>query len=341
MLEFASLSSEEKVIYFQQTADAMDLPAHLVEKDFWVCFALRVLFSLPEFKEHLTFKGGTSLSKVYKVIERFSEDIDFAISRDCIGFGEKNAPDADGVSGEQRNKRLKALSEACLAIVREELFPALDKAFQQALKVDGWMLELNEEQNSNQQIYFHYPKSDVTEDGGYNPSHVRIELTARTDNHPAESRTVTPYIAEQFQDAIKEPQVQVNALTAERTFWEKVTILHQFHFQENPERVTAEFSRHYYDVFQLDAKGFSETAIEQIELLPEVADHKNTYYRQAWARYDLARNPKTLEVVPHQNILATIKKDYQDMKEMMFGDTPDFDEILDCLHILKQRINSL
>ena len=340
MLEFANLPSEEQVLYFQQTAENMDLPPHLIEKDFWVCFALRSLFALPDFKDHLTFKGGTSLSKVYKAIERFSEDIDFAISRECIGFGDENAPDAEGISVEQRKKRLKELGEVCLAKVKDELFPALDKSFQQTLTVDGWELELIEDEKSNQQIYFRYPKSDITQEDGYNPSYVRIELTARTDNHPAEPRVVVPYVAEQFQDAIKEPQVQVTVLTAERTFWEKVTILHQFHFRENP-KIAAGFSRHYYDVVQLDLKGFSETAIEQIELLPEVADHKNTYYKQTWARYDLARDSKTLELIPHEKVIDAIRKDYEEMQEMLFGDSPSFDEILERLQKLKKKINAL
>ena len=126
-----------------------------------------------------------------------------------------------------------------------------------------------------------------------------------------------------------------------RRFLEKVTILHQFHFQSDSTKVALGFSRHYYDVVQLDTKGFANSAVEQIELLPEVADHKNTFYRQAWARYDLARNHKTIELLPHENIVSTIKADYEEMQEMMFGETPTFDEILDRLLTLKQRINSV
>ena len=143
-----------------------------------------------------------------------------------------------------------------------------------------------------------------------------------------------------MESAIEKPEVVVSALKAERTFWEKVTILHQFHFQDDAAKIPPGFSRHYYDVTQLDSKGFSDSAIEQIELLPEVADHKSTYYRQAWARYDLARDRKTLELIPHDNIVSTIKDDYVAMQEMMFGETPTFEAILEGLHQLKKRINS-
>lgn len=341
MIDFANLAAEEQVAYFEQTAEKMNLPGHLVEKDFWVCFTLHALFSLGDFKDHLTFKGGTSLSKVYKAIERFSEDIDFAVSRDCLGFGGDDAPDVDGISGEEQKRRLAKLGEACLEKVKSELLPSLNTSLEKKLTRDGWKLELKEDEKQNQQIYFKYPKSRLTKEASYNPPYVRIELTARTDNHPAKLATILPFVAENFESAISQPAVVVNVLKAERTFWEKVTILHQFHFQEDPARIANEFSRHYYDVMQLDSKGFSDSAIEEIELLPEVADHKKTYYKQAWARYDLARNHKTLELIPHDNIVSTIRADYEAMQEMMFGETPTFDAILVCLRQLKERINSL
>jgi len=340
VIEFANLTAEEQVVYFEQTAEKMNLPGHLVEKDFWVCFTLHALFSLNDFKDHLTFKGGTSLSKVYKVIERFSEDIDFAVSRECLGFGGDNAPDAEGISGEERKRRLKELGAVCLEKIKSGLMPSLDTALKKFLDREGWSLELKEDEKQNQQIYFNYPQSRLTPESSYNPTYVRIELTARTDNHPAETATILPYVAEHFESAIGKPEVVVSALKAERTFWEKVTILHQFHFQEDAAKIPLGFSRHYYDVTQLDSKGFSDSAIEQIELLPVVADHKNTYYRQAWARYDLARDHKTLELIPHDNIVSTIRNDYEEMQEMMFGETPTFEAILEGLHELKKRINS-
>lgn len=341
MIDFANLPADEQAVYFQQTAEKMDLPGHLIEKDFWVCFTLQTLFSLDNFKNHLIFKGGTSLSKVYKVIERFSEDIDFAVNRDCLGFGGDNAPDAAGISGEKRKKRLKQLGDACLEKIKDELMPSLTTALEETLKRKDWSLDLNENEKHNQQIYFKYPQSSLTPESGYNPPYVRIELTARTDNHPAESATILSYVAEHFESAIGKPEVVVNVLKAERTFWEKATILHQFHFQDDPSKIALGFSRHYYDVAQMDSKGFSDSAIKQIELLPEVADHKKTYYHQAWARYDLARNHKTLELIPHDQIVSAIRTDYEEMQEMMYGDTPSFDVILERLQELKQRINSL
>jgi hypothetical protein len=206
---------------------------------------------------------------------------------------------------------------------------------------DRWAVELVADENNNQQILFSYPPSALTLDSSYNPPRVRIELTARTDNHPSQPATVVPYVAEQFPDAFSRSSVNVEVLKIERTFWEKATILHQFHFQSDPARVTPGFSRHYYDIYQLVQRGFAEAALAGVSLLPEVADHKNVFYRQQWARYDLARAPQTLELLPHADIEAAIAADYLAMQEMIFGDLPDFEDILSVLHSLKFRINAL
>lgn len=341
MLQFANLAAAERELYFQQTAERMGLPAHLVEKDFWVCFTLQQLFSTSELARYLTFKGGTSLSKVFKAIDRFSEDIDFAVSRECLGFGDQTAPDEHGISMEERKRRLVNLGEACLDWTKGSLFPRLQSLLASSLKSTGWDVSLVEDQNNNQQIFFHYPQSRVTQGTSYNPPRVRIELTARTENQPAMNAVVSPFVAEQFPDALSNSQVGVEVLRVERTFWEKATILHQFHFQNDPVRVSPGFSRHYYDIHELVNRGFSDKAIEEIALLTEVADHKDIYYRQQWSRYDLARNPRTLELLPHTDIESAIAADYVDMQEMIYGELPTFDEILQTLRQLQSQINAL
>ena len=118
MNEFANLPATEREIYFQQTAERTRLPAHLVEKDFWVCFALQLLFTDQDLARYLTFKGGTSLSKVYKAIDRFSEDIDFAVSRESLGFDLATAPDAPGISMEERRRRTDKRRQQTLPLLR-------------------------------------------------------------------------------------------------------------------------------------------------------------------------------------------------------------------------------
>src|SRR6266480_7387517 len=126
---FAKLNPEERRIFFEGTATPRNIQAQIVEKDFWVCWTLKELFGLPAIGEHLIFKGGTSLSKVFKVIERFSEDIDVSIDRDFLGFGGANEPEA-GASNKEKDRRVKALKAACQKTIAKELLPAFEVAIQ-------------------------------------------------------------------------------------------------------------------------------------------------------------------------------------------------------------------
>src|SRR5260221_14758866 len=119
MDDFVKLSAEERRIFFEGTSGPRNMEAQIVEKDFWVCWTLQELFRLPVIGEHLVFKGGTSLSKVFKVIERFSEDIDVSIERTFLGFGGGNEPEADG-SNKEKQRRIEALRSACQQKIADE-----------------------------------------------------------------------------------------------------------------------------------------------------------------------------------------------------------------------------
>ena len=124
MKEFVDLPEERRRLVCTQVGAKLNLSEIAVEKDFWVCWTLRKLFDLPEWGEHLTFKGGTSLSKCWRLIERFSEDIDIVIGRDALGFGGDKAPE-QAPSRKQMTKRLKALRVSCRRTVGEGIQPML------------------------------------------------------------------------------------------------------------------------------------------------------------------------------------------------------------------------
>ena len=151
------LPSDERRLYFEQAAARAGSSAQIIEKDFWVCWSLKRLFSLDEFRGHLTFKGGTTLSKVYRVIERFSEDVDVAIERDFLGFGGENDPEKGG-SGKEQQRRIDRLKEACQAAVADRLQPQLGEAITTALGDDtDWSLSLDPDDPDRQSLLFQYP----------------------------------------------------------------------------------------------------------------------------------------------------------------------------------------
>src|ERR1039457_2355199 len=192
------LTSKQRVELFESAALKTGMDAAILEKDFWVCWTLKELFTLPTIGEHLIFKGGTSLSKVFKVIERFSEDIDVSIDRGWLGFGGANEPEA-GASNKEKQRRIEALKTACQQKIASALQPALEKAIRAKVPTnDKWSLRADEEDPDQQTLMFDYPTSFTPEASGYIRRVVKIEMGARADHCPSETNTITPYVAEQF-----------------------------------------------------------------------------------------------------------------------------------------------
>ena len=338
MDDFARLPSDERRLYFEQAAARLGLSAQIVEKDFWVCWSLRRLFSLDEFRDHLTFKGGTTLAKVYRVIERFSEDVDVAIERGFLGFGGDNEPEK-GASEKEKQRRIARLKKACQAAVTDRLQPQLREAVAAALGNDtGWSLALDLADPDQQSLLFQYPPALKGSLSPYFAASVKIELGARSDHFPVENATVTPYLSDVIPEGLSNAQARVRVLAATRTFWEKATILHMLHHQPEGRKIAPRMSRHYYDVFRLSQSPVWEQALGAMDLLERVAVFKGVFFKAGWARYDEAR-AGMLRLSPSERIIGPLKQDYDDMRPMFFRNPPPFGKILAHLPQLENRIN--
>lgn len=338
MDDFARLPSKERLTYFEQAAAQRGLSAQVIEKDFWVCWSLRRLFSLSEFRDHLTFKGGTSLSKVYQAIERFSEDVDVAIERSFLGFGGENEPER-GASGKEQQRRIRALKDACQAIISDRMMPQLSETIAGALRGEtGWTLSLDPTDPDRQSLLFHFPPAITDGLSSYFAAWVKIEFGARADHFPIEQGTITPYVADEFADAFQDRETNVRVLTAARTFWEKATILHMLHHQPAGRNIAPRMSRHYYDIFCLARSPVLDQAMATLPLLDRVADFKSVYFKAAWAKYQEAR-PGTLRLTPGEHVAHQLAADYVDMLPMFFSEPPEFQQILDSLPRLEEQIN--
>ncbi len=338
MDDFVKLKPDDRRRVFEAAGAALMMQAQTVEKDFWVCWTLKELFRLPQIGDHLIFKGGTSLSKVFKIIERFSEDIDVSIDRTFLGFGGVNEPEA-GASNKEKQRRVDALKVACQQKISTELHPALNTAIKSKVEAsETWSLRNDEEDPDQQTLLFEYPSSFAPVSAGYIRRAVKIELGARADHWPCEAGTVTPYVAEQFPQGFKAGSCTIKVLSAERTFWEKATILHaEFHRPADkpmPER----FSRHYCDFYELIRKGVSKSAAAKPELLARVAEHKSLFFRLSWAKYGDATKG-TLRLVPPTERLKALRDDYGKMQQMFFAQPPDFDSIIELLKRWESEFN--
>ncbi|HRJ73469.1 MAG TPA: nucleotidyl transferase AbiEii/AbiGii toxin family protein [Terrimicrobiaceae bacterium] len=327
MNTFLNLPPDERNSAFQQVEETMGLQAVSVEKDFWVCWTLRELFALPGIGEHLTFKGGTSLSKAWKLIQRFSEDIDLIVDKGALGFGGEAAPD-QAPSNKQRKARLEALMEVCRQWVQGNLMPALAARIAEVLGDSGWKLEVDPDMPDGQCLLFHYPSVFPAESAGYVRPVVKIELGARSDDWPHAEKSILPYVIECFPALDPDAACTVRVLSAERTFWEKACLLHEETFRPADKPRKHRMARHYYDLCCLLRAGVGDNAILDTALFQRVAEHREVFFRYSWVDYS-THKPGTFRLVPPEEHLPNWREDYQAMLGPMFsGDTPSFEEMI-------------
>lgn len=339
MKEFIELSVERRRLVCTQAGAQLNLFEIAVEKDFWVCWTLRKLFELPEWGEHLSFKGGTSLSKCWNLIERFSEDIDIVIDRGVLGFGGDNAPER-APSKKQTSKRLKALKEACQQTIRDRIQPALIEAISSELPGDlEWALEPDPDDPDGQTLLLIYPTA-FPEQAAYLRRAVKIEMGARSDTDPAESIDIRPYISDAFPDLLSEPEARVRSVMPRRTFWEKAMLLHEETFRPEAKRRGEAMARHYYDLYRLILAGIGDESAHDLDLFERVAAHRQVFFRHTWVDYSTL-NPGQLRLLPAEADRPDWRADYEGMRqEMFYGDVPTFDEILSVVGEFQARLNA-
>lgn len=336
MLEFARQPSADLRRFFQEAGAQRGIAPHIVEKDFWVCWLLRLVFSDPELGGHLVFKGGTSLSKVFGLIQRFSEDIDLSVDPTWLGFDGAERPDK-APSNSQFNRRIRSLEDSCIAAVRDRFMPTLDRHI--AANLPGHpeaalRFEVDEATHSPV-LLFAYPHEGST--GSLRPE-VKLEFGSLYDQRPVGSHTIRPLAAEVFPALFREPTCTVVALEAERTFWEKATLLHAECHRPPGNATRTGISRHFYDLVMMARHETGQRAVRNLDLLAEVREHKKTYFRSAWAHYDSAK-PGSFRLVPDPDRIGAIRQDYRRMEDMFMVLPPPFETILAELKALERSIN--
>ncbi len=337
----AKAPSADRADLFRRTENRLpfNLQAAFIEKDFWVCWTLHRVFEVIQFRPHLIFKGGTSLSKVYRVIDRFSEDVDLSLSRRDLGFAGDHDPEQAGISKKEAKRRLEALVQACKTAVRDALLPALRDDFAGVLGPDGWSVELDSQ--DAQTILFTFPSTGLSGAIPYVRPVIRLEMGARSDDWPAMDAEVRPYAAEVFPGQFSLPVAKVRTLAAERTFWEKATLLHA-ECHRPPDKPDRErHARHYYDLARLALQPVGEAALQRFDLLERVIAHKSFFFASSWANYEAAR-PGTFRLLPDDAArLDNLRRDYEDMQAMIFGDAPSWHDVAGVLRDLERRVNEV
>lgn len=333
---YLKLTRRERVELLDEVSRRRNLAPAILEKDYWVCLTLHALFSLPGIGEHLVFKGGTSLSKVFGLIDRFSEDVDLSFHRDYLGFEDVAHNPETASSNKQQKSRIQDLQAACVTCIRETLLPALSAKMESLLGTSkGWTIEVDT--LDPQTLLFHFPQAGTAVLSYIKPS-VKIELGARSDHWPRETHTIRSYLGESLELPLGKATVQ--ALAAERTFWEKATLLHAECHRPHEKAMPARYARHYHDMARLADSPVAERALGDVELRQRVVAHKSVYFRSAAAHYELAI-PPTLRLIPDSERMAELQKDHDAMAPMFFTPPPPLAEILETLRALESRIRDL
>jgi len=342
MYGFIKLDKNERSQAFRIASERLSYPAYVIEKDFWVTYMLDTLFNRIKHNHQIMFKGGTSLSKCYKLIDRFSEDIDLSLNMVDLGFENEKSPHniAKSESKSAAKRAIESLKMAGEEFVRDRLLVLLTNMLNKdLLSQDDWDLVLDK--NNTENILFHYPKS--LEDEEYSANQyvkpvVLIETGTKSEHIPLEQVKINSLL----EDAIPEikSNAQINVLSPKRTFWEKVTILHAENNINRVERVKERLSRHLYDIVMLYRSEIGLEAAKDIELLKLVSTHKEFYYRSNAAKYCEAK-PGTLNIVPKGEILEAFRSDYEKMRDMFVGEVIAFNIIISELESLENKLNEI
>ncbi len=339
MKSFALEPSDERSIYINQYAATHGIPAYIVEKDFWVCWLLARIFSTPSLGPACVFKGGTSLSKVFGAIERFSEDIDLALSSDSLGWSEEELDEAP--SPTKRRKLVKKLDQACAEAVQSRFHHELETAVSAILGTPSpeatWLTYAFNPKTNSPELYFAYPQSVPS--GSYIPPVIKVEFGSLTDQRPTGAHRITPMVAALAPQEFTDFEADVVALKIERTFWEKATILHAEYHRPADQPLRDRFARHYADVAALWLHPSRDKSMKRLDLLERVRLHKTRYFESSWANYDTAI-PGSLKLLPLESRIAELRRDYAAMEPMFLAkEIPSFQQILSTLSEAEQQIN--
>lgn len=336
-LDFLRLTVNERKVYIEEAASRRALSPVIIEKDFWVCWMLGVLFNAT-FRDSIVFKGGTSLSKVFGVIDRFSEDIDLSLAPSFLAIDEPDL--SQPLSKGQANKWMKRAEAACIEAVRDRLGPEIDGTLTELLgkRSEPWIQFVVDPVSQSPVLLFYYP---TTQPAGFDylKRAVKLEFGSLTEQQPTERHPIQPWIVEVLPDAFGDWQCSVVALDVQRTFWEKATILHSEHHRPADKITPDRFSRHYADTAALAMHPVASLALGQHELRERVVTWKSRFFGSGWARYDLAL-PGTFKLVPPAEREAALRRDYEVMRDMYLVAPEPFDDILATLASIERQINN-
>lgn len=326
-----NLSQEQRNTIFEVTAREMRVRPVIIEKDFWVCVILDYLLNKSKHKDALIFKGGTSLSKCYGVIKRFSEDVDLVLKWDVLGFNDKEVYQERSYT--QCSKFEVEMNQKGAEFIHNEI--KIDLIKNLSPLIHGITIESDDK--DPMVLYVSYPHVGNDQ---YIKSAIKLEIGPVAAKTPTEKIVIRPYYNNYFKLEGDDTDFNVKTVSIARTFWEKILILYAETNRPAEKKMPARYFRHYYDVAMIYKSQYFERIVENLDLFEEVKFFKNKYYRTSWSKLDECKL-SSISLVPNTDRLKELEKDYQSMKDMFFEGAPKFEDIICDLTNLESVLNSL
>lgn len=329
-INFYKLSDEDKRTVYNQTGERAGLPAYAIEKDWWVVQVLKVIFEM-EVGEHLLFKGGTSLSKAWGLIDRFSEDIDLALNREYLGF------DSGLISKNQVRKLRVASFQYITEIFEEDLKKALLSAGYETLTLS--YENLGDGDQDPVSILVQYPA--IIEHPPYIKPRIKVEIGSRSLKDPYSDRSFRTILGSVFSDkSYADEHVTITCINPERTYLEKLFLLHE-EFQKPEEKIrVARLSRHLYDLYQISNSDYKYKAYDP-QLISSIISHRERFSGMKGVDYN-SHYPPNLDPIPPEKYIEDWKVDYREMQDQMIpGESPSFEDIIERVREDVKEFNEL
>ncbi|MBZ0150180.1 MAG: nucleotidyl transferase AbiEii/AbiGii toxin family protein [Planctomycetes bacterium] len=336
MSTFASIDAEKRRVFVREAATRRGISEVVVEKDAWVSWTLRQLFHDREIEADLLFKGGTSLAKVHGLIHRFSEDIDLGVAPAALGFAEADLHAEP--SKRRRSDALEKLQQRCGQHVRDVIRPRLEAAAVKALGpcADAAWTRIEATPANGTVLRFHYPSSAAL-GTHYIPRSIKLEFGSLTDQQPLQSQPITTILQQQLDAPFADLEANVRTMRANRTFWEKATILHDCAARPLDRPLPPRYARHYSDLAAMWNHAGPSLAADH-ELLAAVCRHKSLFFDSSWSDYAAAR-AGSLRLAPPGAREEELRVDYEAMRAMFFDEAMPFEQLLSALRAAEASIN--
>jgi hypothetical protein len=326
-----TLSKERRIEILNQATELTGLPAIAIEKDWWVTLSLNACFSLSDSK-HIIFKGGTSLSKGWDLIERFSEDIDLAIDRKFFGF-----------EGDISKTQIKKLRKQSCEFISTTFLEDLTKKLTEWKAINECKLIAQPIKNSDkdpQTIEIHY--NSVIDTSEYLPQRVLIEVSSRSLMEPTENIEINSILSANFpKQPFASNAISISTVLPQRTFLEKTFLLHE-EFSQASEKIRIDrLSRHLYDLEKLMDTVHGIEAVKNTDLYNSIVSHREKF--NALRGLDYSNHiPSKISIVPPKSVIKEYKKDYEAMTNyMIYGEYLTFEKIIDRISELQERVNKI